>query len=388
MRREDDERCACRCGFAGRSGDVTTKPWDAMFQIWRLSEAGPDNLGLAFTDGAMLLGRTPLIERRQGRFVVREQAEIDRLMKRAHIRPGALAGDHLMRGLATVAAALNANDPCLASIAAVHLKIPDLPDAAARDALEVEDALIKSAKLKASKTSSYQKASPDDPKHPGWPKGTPDGKGGKFRPKTDAEIAPEVKARALRLAARRGLLIAALKLLRLSGESAANLIPILDVAADAALVLDVADTVAQFLKLKRDVRAAFDFAEKGPRDLKDLQVPSADYEEFSSYGDFTKGESAQEAVTKRFGAAGDGYQYHHIVTQGGANDGNIPAEQLQNTNNIIRLPTLLHEAVNAAYLKPAPDDSDMNMYQWLQTQPYDVQRERGLMILRDLNILK
>ena len=29
-----------------------------------------------------------------------------------------------------------------------------------------------------------EKASPDDPKHPGWPKGDPDGRGGQFRPKT------------------------------------------------------------------------------------------------------------------------------------------------------------------------------------------------------------
>jgi hypothetical protein len=28
------------------------------------------------------------------------------------------------------------------------------------------------------------------------------------------------------------------------------------------------------------------------------------------------------------------------------------------------------------------------MYQWLQTQPYDIQREEGLRILRDLHILK
>jgi hypothetical protein len=42
-----------------------------------------------------------------------------------------------------VASALNANDPCLAHIAAVHLRIPDLPDQAAREALEGEDALIK-----------------------------------------------------------------------------------------------------------------------------------------------------------------------------------------------------------------------------------------------------
>jgi hypothetical protein len=30
----------------------------------------------------------------------------------------------------------------------------------------------------------------------------------------------------------------------------------------------------------------------------------------------------------------------------------------------------------------------MNMYQWLQTQPYEVQREEGLIILRRLQILK
>ena len=30
----------------------------------------------------------------------------------------------------------------------------------------------------------------------------------------------------------------------------------------------------------------------------------------------------------------------------------------------------------------------MTMYQWLQTQPFDVQREEGLKILRNLHILK
>ena len=74
---------------------------------------------------------------------------------------------------------------------------------------------------------------------------------------------------------------------------------------------------------------------------------------------------------------------------------NIPSEQLQNTDNIIRLPTLLHEEVNAEYLKPAPDTSTrspdgskMNLHQWLQTQPYEVQRKIGLEILQDLYILK
>ena len=93
-------------------------------------------------------------------------------------------------------------------------------------------------------------------------------------------------------------------------------------------------------------------------------------------------------MAKRFGGAGDGNQYHHIVTQGGANADTVPPEQLQNTENIIILPTLLHEAVSDEYLRPAPDGSKLKLYEWLQTQPYAVQREFGLQILRELNILK
>jgi hypothetical protein len=93
-------------------------------------------------------------------------------------------------------------------------------------------------------------------------------------------------------------------------------------------------------------------------------------------------------AAKWIGPAGDGSQYHHIVTQGGANGDNILAAQLQNTDNIIILPTLLHEIVSDEYLKPSPDDASITLYQWLQTEPYDVQREVGLNILRELHILK
>ncbi len=48
-----------------------------------------------------------------------------------------------MAGLARVAAALNAGDRCLAAIAAVHLKLRDLPSKLARDDLETADTLIK-----------------------------------------------------------------------------------------------------------------------------------------------------------------------------------------------------------------------------------------------------
>ena len=113
-------------------------------QFWRLSEATDGNLGLACTADSLLLGRTPLIEWRSERFVVRERREIERLFRRAF--GDASAVERIMPGLGTVAAALNADDRCLACIAAVHLRLPDLPDLSARDRMEAEDALIKYAR--------------------------------------------------------------------------------------------------------------------------------------------------------------------------------------------------------------------------------------------------
>jgi hypothetical protein len=111
--------------------------------IWRLSEAGENNLGLACDDEGLTLGRTPLIERRDGCFVVRDAADIQRLLSRAYRTQ--VDASSLMGRLTTVAAALNANDLLLARIAAVHLRIPGLPDKASRDALETEDRLIRAA---------------------------------------------------------------------------------------------------------------------------------------------------------------------------------------------------------------------------------------------------
>jgi hypothetical protein len=94
--------------------------------MWRLSEAGDDNLGLACCDDGLLLGRTPLIEKRDGQFFVRQQHDIERLLSRAYRTE--IRADRLMSGLTSVARALNADDQCLARIAAVHLRIPDIPD--------------------------------------------------------------------------------------------------------------------------------------------------------------------------------------------------------------------------------------------------------------------
>ena len=364
-------------------------------KVWRLSEnSGDDNLGLACTEQGLVLGRTLLIERHDGSFVVRERNEIEQLLSRAY--QSIVVVDRLMLGLATVAAALNANDQALARIAAVHLRIPDLPDRAARDAMEAADILIKYARNEgggsiwnsALHPREIFKASADDPKHPGWPAGAEGGRGGQFRPKdgSEAVIAQGVIERIQRIKARRALRTEALAVLRLAVELTVDAVPGIGLAADAATLIDMANTIAELKKLKIDADAAIEFVKHGPYSLDELQV-SSNYEEFSNYGDFIKDAAYIALIVKRFGAAGSGNQYHHIVTQGGANETKIPREQLQNTDNVIPLPTLLHEAVNGEYSRRR-QGTDMTQYQWLQTQPYDVQREEGLKILWDLHILR
>jgi hypothetical protein len=258
----------------------------------------------------------------------------------------------------------------------------DLADRTARDELEEEERLI------TAETSLWpdeiHKASPDDPKHPGWPAGTPDGRGGKFRPKdSTSALTDKIKNLVKRDRLRMNLTAA----LHVGIEALVNLIPGVDVAADVMVLTEIARAAVEYRKLSIEAEAALKFVQNAPYSLEDLQV-SGDYKEFPSSAAFVKALISAELMSKYFGSAGEGSQYHHIVTQGGVNADNIPATQLQNTDNIIVLPTLLHEIVSDEYLGPAPDGSHLTLYQWLQKQSPDVQRDYGLSILRSLHILK
>ncbi len=112
--------------------------------LWRLSEAGDKSLGVSCTPEGLFLGRTALIERHGRGYEVRASAEIERLLGPAYGYPG-IALDRVMPGLGRVASALGEGNLCLAQIAALRLRLPDLPDGISRDALEAEDALIKAA---------------------------------------------------------------------------------------------------------------------------------------------------------------------------------------------------------------------------------------------------
>lgn len=51
------------------------------------------------------------------------------------------------------------------------------------------------------------------------------------------------------------------------------------------------------------------------------------------------------------------------------------------------IPTLVHEAINAKMYDQKPG-TGMTYREWLPKQPYDVQRETGIEIMRELGIVK
>ena len=234
--------------------------------------------------------------------------------------------------------------------------------------------------------AAWWKGEFDRDKHPRWPAGAPERQGGQFRIREDGgvggKLVREATKRALRrLALRRALRTVIMAALRVGAEAALG--PLGDVIA----VIDTIRTIVELRKLYIAADAAREFVSKALYSLDDLAVDS-EFQSFPSHEAFVKDfPTIEEWLVKRFGPAGPGYQYHHIVEQGGENDKNIPAEQLHNTDNIVAIPTLVHEAINAKMYDEKPG-TGMTYREWLPKQSYDVQRETGIEIMRELGIVK
>jgi len=233
-----------------------------------------------------------------------------------------------------------------------------------------------------------EKAAVDDPAHPGYPAGAPDGKGGQFRPKDSSEAAKETTEQKIkRLDVRRKVRILSIAALQAAGTVALNAVPGVGEAADIEELASIAQTAIELGNEASSVNAAMNFVKNGPYDEADLRASPED-EEFSSFDAFKKLSPAIEVVFKRFGSAGRGNDWHHIVEQGGVNAKNIPPELLHSTQNVWKIPELLHEAVNGEYSKKSKDDPSKTVREWLQTKSFQEQYDYGIKTLKDLGIIK
>jgi hypothetical protein len=319
------------------------------------------------------LGPIPLLAKTAKGFEPRPLAELNRVLSFVFDREIDCAG--LIPGLTSIARALDAGDLALAMITTTHLRLPYLSEEEGRRAASV---------------SALNKASPDDPEHPGWPAGAPGGCGGQFRPKdeTGGSIQSGLKQKTEEALERRAQRAFIRQLLRnalsaraagLLGEAVANAVPGLNVPADIALAAQVLETAAEFAALKRDADAALEFVKYGPYTLEELLVDKEE-RSFSTYAEFKKFD-----VKKFYGEAGEGFQYHHLILQ--SNSDGISSGQIHSSRTIIRIPTLLHEEINGEYERK-DQASGLSLRKALKGCPVSKQFDEGLKVLRRVGIIR
>jgi len=188
------------------------------------------------------------------------------------------------------------------------------------------------------------------------------------------------------LAARRAFREAAVKALeKIGAKLALNEIPIVGVVADFATVYDVYRFVREFSELRAAIKAATRFVNEGPHTLAQLRVSSESLT-FPSYDAFLKvwdPAMAEIDLEKRFRAAGAGSAYHHIIEQSSGEALSIT----ESTDNIVKIPAILHEEINARYAQNQARFGGRSLRDWLKTQPTAVRREWGIRMMREVGII-
>ncbi|MDE1149427.1 MAG: hypothetical protein PW843_22970 [Azospirillaceae bacterium] len=336
-----------------------------------------------------------MLQRTAAGWSPRPRAALDALLT-AVIGGGDVA--QLYARLLPIARALNQGNLAQAVIGTQYLRLPPISQVRARKALRrMGSGMVKSA---------VAKAAVDDPDHPGWPEGAPDGQGGEFRPKDGADLvgnAPETKpdndAKLERLKktsqslVRRALRKTATRVLtwrrgaRIAAELGSNVIPGVGEIADAALLAELAqDAYVLRPEFEAAARATFEYVEADLRPLEELMM-SSEQELFSSIRAFKKGGAqTREDLEKRFGSAGDGYDYHHIVEQSAIGQ-DISQDLIHSVENIVRLPRVLHEEITAVFNGPAYEGAVISLRKSLKGASYEVQRVTGIDVMKKLGLI-
>jgi len=238
-----------------------------------------------------------------------------------------------------------------AALAALNLRFPELPDqAAARRILEA-DRLLKLAW--------------NSDLHPRWPAHSEEGRGGRFAPAGDTSEEPNDAERQRQLAQRRRdrqlfqILRKLIRLIPKYGKLVDDLIRVI--------------RIIQVLKALKEISPELQRSIEPPKNLEELRAEK----EFRAF-------PTADAFARYYGSAGAGYEWHHIVERGA----DFPAEQLHNTDNVIRVPKFIHEEVTAIYNKPISEGSSIRIRDAIQEFSYSEQREIGLAILRNLGAVK
>jgi len=254
----------------------------------------------------------------------------------------------LPRILTAVPQTLHARLEIVGAIRAL-LTVPDV--VCDGDVSEVSELVRFAARQIAAEWLSILKASVDDPKHPGWPAGTPDGKGGKFRPKGDTGAGIDQSRDTLNSDGidRPSLTTppeipdeepSAAKAVNTILKAAAYWLAAAAVAGEPAgdfiLALEAVEWLQQF-------RPWIDAYLDPPKTLEELQSDLSHL---------------------------DGYDIHHIVEQTPARKDGFPDSLIDSPYNLVRIPTLTHWLISAWFSTKNDDYGKLS--------PRDYLREKTL----------
>ncbi|RYZ16500.1 MAG: hypothetical protein EOO70_04290 [Myxococcaceae bacterium] len=90
---------------------------------------------------------------------------------------------------------------------------------------------------------------------------------------------------------------------------------------------------------------------------------------------------------KAMGPAGTGKEWHHIVEQTPGNVNRFGAQAVHNTENIVPLDKSLHLRLSGLYSsirRVITASGNLTVRQWLSTQPFEAQREFGLLAIENV----
>ena len=335
-----------------------------FYRLWpRRPRDGSLPLGLSCDDeGLLIAGNCRLIEAaldREGRrfYRVRAVEELSAVLSAGYEL--AVDASSLHPALERVAEHMTSRDWTRASIAALHLRLPELADGAAAQRVLKADAILK-----------WNPAL-----HPRWPEHSAEGHGGQFRPKdgddgsllvpvSDSGKEPNSGAKATRKleVQRDRWIFRTLRALRRTLGRIEFAKKIIDAIGDLDDIISTLDRISPELKRSLDP----------PKDLDELRADK----EFRSFPSF-------QEFKDYYGSAGEGSEWHHIVEQ----SADFPPEKVNTTENIIRVPKFIHEEVNGI-LSTKVDNQDFTFRDLTHQKSFADQREYGLALLKDFGVIK
>ena len=102
-----------------------------------------------------------------------------------------------------------------------------------------------------------------------------------------------------------------------------------------------------------------------------------------------KGFSSFDALKNYLGPAGTGKHWHHIVEKCQIQKSGFSSEQVNNTSNVIAVDSQTHAKITGYYNTTSFRFTDgLNVRNWLAGQPFEVQFDFGINILRNFGVIK